>query len=181
MSKTQKSRLEEAASEIDLRLGDLLGQLGDALSQAAENLDVGDSSEILREREFGAPGSPIKASAGVRIRTLGGTAKTSSARRPDKPVNTTKPDTSAPKSAAPRQVDATIFAEKDHWSMVADMPGITASDITLEVTDNIRITAKNGTRNYLLETTKPDGWDQFDHTVNNGILEVHAVKSDETP
>jgi hypothetical protein len=152
MSKSKKSRLEGAASEIDLRLGDLLGQLGEALVQAAGNLDAGGSSEILREREFGPPGSPIRASAGVRIRTLGGAAASSHVRRTDKPINTPQSATTSPEAAPPRRVDATIFAENDHWSIVADMPGITASDVTLTVTDQIRITAQNGTRNYLLET-----------------------------
>lgn len=177
MKGPRKSRLQDAASEIDLRLGDLLGQLGDALAEAAERLETGDSGEVRREREFDTGAGPIRASAGIKISTLGGAARaartTSGGRRPDTPVNTPAP--AAPAGPVPRKVDATVFDEQDHWFLVADMPGITKADVTLTVAgDLLRIEAVNDSRHYILETPMPAGRDGFDCTVQNGILEVQA-------
>ena len=188
MKGPRKSRLQDAASEIDLRLGDLLGQLGDALAEAAERLENGDSGEVRREREFDTGSGPIRASAGIKISTLGARVQTSGkpsggpseGRRPDTPVNT--PGPAAPEAAsgpAPRKVDATVFDEKDHWFVVADMPGITQADVTLtETGEMLRIEAVSATRHYILETPRPAGWARFVCTVQNGILEVQAIASE---
>jgi HSP20 family molecular chaperone IbpA len=178
MKGPRKSRLQDAASEIDLRLGDLLGQLGDVLAEAAERLESGDSGEVRREREFDTGSGPIRASAGIRISTLGartGTARPpSGGRRPDRPVNTPQPE--APSGPVPRRVDATVFDEQEHWFLVADMPGITRADVTLTATgDTLRIEAVTDSRHYILETPRPAGWARFEFTVQNGILEVQAI------
>lgn len=201
MKRPHKSRFEQAGSEIDLRLGDLLGQIGEALSEAAERLESGDSGEIRRERDFDTGSGPIRASAGIRISTPGGQARKSGAtggqagsqtggRRPDQPVNTpgatpTEPPSRAPRKVkvpALRRVETTIFEEPNHWSLVADMPGITRADVTLTAGDGIlRVEAVTTARHYILETAQPVGWTRFDYTVHNGILEVQAAPTEESP
>jgi HSP20 family molecular chaperone IbpA len=186
MSKQGKSRLEDAAQEIDLRLGDLLGQLGEALHEAAGRLGQGESGEIRRERSFDTGDGPIRASAGIRISTLGGAAaaRATQTRRPENPVNRPErpvadpPDTTEPPKNAPTRVEATVLEEPDHWSLVADMPGIAEGDITLTVAgDLLRIEGQTGARQYLVETVKPPGWDGFTASLRNGILEVTARKA----
>jgi hypothetical protein len=81
--------------EIELRLDELLGQLGSVFQEAMDRLDKGDVAEVLKERSFNSARGPIRASAGVRIRTAGqaSAASTSNteARRPDQPINTPQP------------------------------------------------------------------------------------------
>lgn len=190
MSKRKTSRLEEAASQIDLRLGDLLGQLGEALEEAAGRLADGESGEIRRERQFETGRGPIRASAGIRIRTLGESLEEREGGagprpRPEEPVNAPSSDAAAeptkhPQKAAEataKQVDATVFEEPGIWSLVADMPGITDKDVVLKQDAGLlHVTARNDARHYIVETALPAEFSNapISVVVQNGILELVA-------
>jgi HSP20 family molecular chaperone IbpA len=62
------------------------------------------------------------------------------------------------------------------------MPGIVKLDVTITTTgDVLRIQATNALRHYILETSRPPGWTQFDCTVTNGVLEIHAHSPERKP
>ena len=186
MTKRKPTGFSEAAKEIDLRLGDLLGHLGEALDEVASRLvdAAEDGSEIRREKMFETGTGPVRASAGIRIRTLGGSEETHFRRPPEKPINTphregesTETASPPPQDPAPRSVEATIFNEPDAWALVADMPGISRQDVTWTVEGNVlSLIARNDTRHYRLETDLPKHLLETKITchVANGILELRA-------
>ncbi|WP_158547430.1 Hsp20/alpha crystallin family protein [Rhodovulum sp. 12E13] len=89
MDEDNRKKLDETMSELDLRLGGLLGKLGDALNEAVSRLETGDDGEVRRTHEIQTPKGPLRAETGVRVR-LGGLdagAVRDRARDPARPVN----------------------------------------------------------------------------------------------
>ncbi|MEE4117743.1 MAG: hypothetical protein V2I65_01880 [Paracoccaceae bacterium] len=89
MDEDKRKKLDETMSELDLRLGGLLGKLGDALNEAVSRLETGDDGEVRRTHEIQTPKGPLRAETGVRVR-LGGLdagAVRRPARDPARPVN----------------------------------------------------------------------------------------------
>ncbi|MBF9029976.1 Hsp20/alpha crystallin family protein [Rhodobacterales bacterium HKCCE3408] len=166
MTKDPKSRLGEAAAEIDLRLGGLLGQLGSALSEALSTLE--DQGEVRRETTFDSDRGPVRASAGIRIRTVGGTAHA-----PEGPAHPGRRRTD-PKPP-PRPIDATILRDETGWRLIADLPGIPRDDLTLETeAGELVIRAAGRGRRYAGRFPLPDGVAAEDLTVSmqDGLLEL---------
>ena len=188
MSEKRKT-FEQAAQDIDLRLGDVLGHLGSALDEVVSRLgDAQDGGEIRRERRFDTEKGPIRASAGIRIRSLGDPASivAPQSRSPDKPINPNrKTPTRTPqgerKGPSVRDVEATIIQDGGVWMMVAEMPGIARDQITWHVHDGLlRVEGRNDTRHYRVETdwteaASPDG---LECHVANGIVELRTKDSD---
>jgi HSP20 family protein len=73
-----------------------------------------------------------------------------------------------------------LFEEKDHLLVVAEMPGISAADVQLEVKDDVlTIRAAKGDKKYRKEVLLPGSYpkDKMRLTSNNGVLEIKCVKS----
>ena len=177
MTQRKSSRLEDIASIIDVRLGDILGQLGSALDEATEQLAQGEGSEIRRERQFDTGKGPVRASVGVRVRTLGGEIRAE--RRPEQPINTPKATPTPPSGPAPRMVDATVLDEPQQFSVIADVPGVPAEGVSWTIHGPLlRIEAKSEHRHYRIETDLPAPWQDatFQCAVQNGILELSATR-----
>ena len=174
MSKSRKSPFEEAQEQIDIRLGGLLGEIGAAVSEALEKLD-GDG-EVHTIRTFDSGRGPVRASAGIRIRPLGG-GDSQSGRAPDRPINDPEPAT--PPEDFPREISATILDGAKHWRLVAELPGIGPEGVSLETNGTaLIITAEGRGRKYqssfdLPLPARPGG---LDHKIQNGILEITLVK-----
>lgn len=185
----KKRTFEQAAQDIDLRLGDVLGHLGSALDEVVSRLgDAQDGGEIRRERRFDTEKGPIRASAGIRIRSLGDTASVVAPqpRSPDKPIN---PNRKAPtptrqgqqKDPSVRDVEATIIQDGEVWMMVAEMPGIARDQITWHVNDGLlRVEGRNDTRHYRIDTDWPEtaSPNDLECHVANGIVELRTKDSD---
>lgn len=123
-----------AGAEIDLRLCDLLGELGSMPEAAADRLDDAEDKEIRRESTFQTCRGPVRASAGIRIRSAGrgGSAARGAEEPVDVPINhfRHRPEPQSP--AEPHcAVGATIVDEPACWTLVADLPGITRDDLEL--------------------------------------------------
>jgi len=72
-----------------------------------------------------------------------------------------------------------IFEEKDHVLVVAEMPGISAKDVRLEVKDDLlTIYAEKGDRKYRKEVLLPDVYPREKMIVscNNGMLKIKCIK-----
>lgn len=71
-----------------------------------------------------------------------------------------------------------VFEEKDHTLVVAEMPGISAKDVRLEVKDDLlTIQAEKKDKKYRKEILLPRSYPQekMKVTCNNGILEIKCV------
>jgi HSP20 family protein len=72
-----------------------------------------------------------------------------------------------------------IFEEKDYTLVVAEMPGISAKDVRLEVKDDLlTIYAEKGDKKYRKEVLLPHSYPRAKMKVscNNGILEIKCIK-----
>jgi HSP20 family protein len=72
-----------------------------------------------------------------------------------------------------------VFEEKDHTLVVAEMPGISAKDVRLEVKEDLlTIHAQKKDKKYRKEILLPRSYslDQMQVSCNNGILEIKCVK-----
>jgi HSP20 family molecular chaperone IbpA len=183
MKKPGKSPFEEVQHNIDIRLGGLLGELGSALNEAIEKLGQDGTGEIRTERTFDSGNGPVRASAGVRIRTLGGSAP-GETRAFDQPINTPERDVTpevARPAATPRPITATILDGPERWQLVAELPGVDIDGVTLEPDGRkFSITAAGRARSYHSTFDLPDGAEVSALSINmqNGILEVAFQKSE---
>ncbi len=72
-----------------------------------------------------------------------------------------------------------IFEEKDHTLVVAEMPGISATDVRIEIKDDLlTITAQKDKKKFLKEVLlpKPYSRDKMEISCNNGILEIKCTE-----
>ena len=88
MTDDKRRKLDDAISELDLRLDGLLGRLGASLGEMVDRLEQGDDGEIRRSHEIRTPRGPLRTETGVRVR-VGGAAFGGGAddRRPARPVS----------------------------------------------------------------------------------------------
>ena len=78
-----------------------------------------------------------------------------------------------------REPVADLFEEKDHLLIVAEMPGISAADVKLEVKDDVlTITAAKGDKKYRKEVLLPGSYPKgkMRLSCNNGVVEIRCVK-----
>lgn len=72
-----------------------------------------------------------------------------------------------------------LFEEKDHTLVVAEIPGVSAKDVRLEVKDDLlTIYAARGEKKYRKEILLPHSYprDKMKISCNNGILEIKCVR-----
>jgi HSP20 family protein len=72
-----------------------------------------------------------------------------------------------------------VFEEEDHVLVVAEMPGVSAGDIQVELQgDILTIAATKGEKKYRKEVLLPAAFtpDKMTHTCRNGVLEVKLVR-----
>ena len=68
-----------------------------------------------------------------------------------------------------------VFEEEDHTLVVAEMPGISANDVKLDVKDDLlTIYAEKGDKKYRKEVLLPESFprEKMSVSCNNGILEI---------
>ena len=189
------ARGADAFGEIEMRLGGLLGELGQAVGDMLGRLEDGTSGEILRSGEIETQRGPIRAEAGIRVRFAGkeiatpgvparGAPPGAGRRPPDRPAARTGTDLGRPPPApdpgqtpAPRAIDADIVSGDGHWSLTADLPGVAEDRLTVEVSQGRLILSADGRgRRWAGEFALPDGLTRDDLAVRlrNGVLEISA-------
>ncbi|MEM1428649.1 MAG: hypothetical protein AAGG09_04250 [Pseudomonadota bacterium] len=174
MNEDPKKKIEQAMSDLDMRLGGLLGALGSSLTEAIEKLDAQDSAELHRSHEIDTARGPLRAEAGVRIRFAGesvsgrsGSAGVSASpagggvqpRRPApaepraRPAATgaaeaghERPAADGPEAAA-RAVHLDHFTDRGRWIACGDFPGVGLPDVDLRIED------RGGVRTLRVRTT----------------------------
>lgn len=167
MTDDPKKRFRKAADQIDLNLNGLLGSLGDALNEAVNRLEqVADS-----DQRFDLGKDPLRAKAGIRIRTAGLSAR---AAQEPKPVNPARkpPPSPAAKPATFRPLAMDLLEDMGSWLATAEMPGVTLSDLELTIDGDSLVVRSSGAAAYLGRITLPFPCqaDQIGRALNNGIL-----------
>lgn len=163
----------DAFREIDLRLDGFLGDLGAALGEMLTRLDDGSGGEVRRTHSFETPRGTVRTEAGIRVR-MGGFDVKAGPERAD-PAPPPKP---APTPDDIRPIQAEILDSDGHWSLVAELPGISPEGLTLEVgPGSLCIEARSVTRRYRGEVPLPKGLGRDDLAVSlqNGVLEISAA------
>ena len=168
---------------IDLRLGDLFGELGEALSEMIDRLDEGGSGEIRRDHRIETARGPIRAQAGIRIRMAGRDA-TGAGRdpaQPRAPGPAPAPKTSS-KSKDARPIEADIVSDHCLWHLVADLPGASRDRLEIAVEDGqLVVSARTPTRHYTDRFELPPGVTlaALRVSLENGILEIETDLGEE--
>ena len=159
--------------EIDLgavKLGGIFKSLGTFLDLVSDLAERGES-ELRREGEFTVPGSKgTRAVYGVSVRMgAGGSPKV-------EPFGNIRVDRGrGPVVDETREPLVDVFDEGGEIVVIAEMPGVSESDIHVEAKEDIlTLSAPTGERKYHKEVllprpVKPDG---FAISYRNGVLEL---------
>lgn len=163
MTKKKKTG-EGGVGGIFKGLADLIETLGD-LADKGERLKK--SGEFQQRDVKGVYGFSVKVGLGdreVKVEPFG------NVRRDEESGETVVQEIREP------VVD--VFEEKDHILVVAEMPGISAKDVRLEVKDDLlTIHAAKGDKKYQKEIILPQSYprDKMKVICNNGIVEIKCV------
>jgi HSP20 family molecular chaperone IbpA len=203
MRRTRKPSFADLGEELDHRLGNLLGELGEALSEAMGRLGDGGDGELLRERNFETPGGPIRAGIRVRVGGLAGdramTPDGDRSRKPERgPAGTPSTGAGHGGRARPRrtrdrptgndtdsarQIEASIMVSGGRWTLVADLPGCSDADVALSDTGpggRLHVTASGRGRRYTGSFDLPAGLsaEGLSKSLVNGVLELSGEAPD---
>lgn len=179
MTKKRDDRFAQAAKDIDINIGKLIGNLGEAVNEIINRLDDGKSGEVTREHVFDTANGPIRAQAGVRLRMGGLGGDTQAGPRRPRPVNPDRTARSAP-SVAPRALDYDLIEDEDCWILTADLPGVSTDELILSQDGAVLSVATRGSRRYAadIKVASPFQLDDTAATLRNGILELRLPKVD---
>lgn len=153
----------------------ILGGLADLVGKLGELAEQGEQLSRTGEFELKSDGKNLKGICGFSVRTaLGGNEVKvepfGNIRRDEKTGETVVQEVREP------VVD--LFEEEDCTLVVAEMPGIGAEDVSLDVNDDIlTIQAVKGDKKYRKEVLLPRSYPRDKMTVscNNGILEIKCL------
>ncbi|MEM1125592.1 MAG: Hsp20/alpha crystallin family protein [Bacteroidota bacterium] len=183
-SDKQKDPRDGIHVNLDLGFGGLFKGLTDMvnnlteLSEKAEHLQQEAGADGERTFRFdglniNGLGKDAEGVVGIRIRTLDG----------GQPVverfGNIRPTDEGPEVADVREPLVDVFDEPTELLLVAELPGVSESDISLRVEDDILILETEGDRRYAKEVLLPAAVDAttLQHTYTNGILEVRLQKA----
>ncbi len=169
-----KDRPPEGGAEAGL--GGILRGLGNLVEKLGELAETG--------REFSKTGELREPGSGKEIRGIYGfTVKVGIGGEGVKvePFGNIRRDEESGRSVVQevREPAVDVFEERDHTLVVAEMPGIGAEDVRLEVKDDLlTITAEKGEKKYRKEVLLPGSFPRAKMQVScaNGVLEIRCVK-----
>jgi HSP20 family protein len=161
-------RTGEGLGGILKGLGDLVDMLGD-LAEKGEGLSR--TGEIDLERA----GKGVKGFYGFSVKMGLGDQEMKV-----EPFGNIRRDDSSGESVIHevREPMVDVFQEQDYTLIVAELPGISAEDVHLEVDDDLlTIQAASGDKKYQKEVLLPRAYsrDRMQVTCNNGILEIKCL------
>jgi len=170
----QNKQKTNDTDNVETHVGGILTGLGNIL----EKLDELTQSNTTFERSGKIPGSgeQIKGIYGFTFKTCVG--EKSPHIEPFGNINT---DKSTGKTVVQeiREPAVDVFEDGDHLQIVAEMPGISAKDVTLDVKDDVlTISAEKGEKKYRKELLLPGVFprEKMKMKCNNGVLEIDCIK-----
>lgn len=173
MNKRTSSK-DKPPGGIELGLGGILKGLGDLVEKLAEVAETG--KELSRTGEIRGEGEQLKGIYGFTIKVgLGGEQPSI------QPFGNIRKDVRSGRTVVQeiREPVADIFEEADHVLVVAEMPGISAQDVRVEVEDKVlTITAGKKDKKYRKEILLPQAFprEKMQISCNNGVLEIRCVR-----
>jgi len=160
---------KEGEEEFGFGLGGLFKGVGDLISQVSKLAEQAGELKKTGEIKFG---EKVKGIYGINIRTLVG----------GKPVVDTfgniKKTPKGPVVEEVREPIVDVFDEKEHISVIAEMPGVADEDIKVDVKgDILKLSATTGDRKYSKEVLLPSKVKgEPETTYKNGILKIKLRK-----
>ena len=157
-------------------LGGILRGLGSLVEKLGELAETGRELSKTGEIRGTGPGKEIKGIYGFTVKVgIGGEGVKV------EPFGNIRRDEASGRSVVQevREPAVDVFEERDHTLVVAEMPGIGAEDVRLEVKDDLlTITAEKGEKKYRKEVLLPGSFPREKMQVScaNGVLEVRCVK-----
>lgn len=152
-------------------LGDLFRGIGDLIELLREMEEEG-KTEVTKTQEIG--GKELKGVYGFSVKIgLGGLPTIET-------FGNIKGTKEGPVVEEVREPLTDVFDEGDTFRIIAELPGVEASDIKVDLKDDIlTIAAERGDRKYHKEVLLPSRAETGPPTIfyRNGILEVHLKKA----
>ena len=170
----RKKRETKKETPIDLGFGGLFKGLGDFIDLLGEMVETG-QEEVTRTGEFKVKGLGDEARGvyGFNVRMgIGGIPRVERFGN----IRTTE---EGPVVAEVREPLVDLFDEEQEIIIVAELPGVGAEEIHIEVRDDILSLETTGERKYAKEILLPGAVDAttLQKTYKNGILEVRLDKA----
>ena len=159
---------------IDSGLGGILKGLTDLVEKLDKLAETG--QKISREGEIHGLGKDIKGIYGFTVNLGLGDEK---ARM--EPFGNIRRDENSGEAVVQefREPVVDVFEEEDYTLVVAEMPGISAKDVQLDIKDDLlTVYAERGDKKYRKEVLLPGNFskDKMAVSCNNGILEIKCLK-----
>ncbi len=167
-----RDRSPEGGFEVGL--GGILKGLGSLVEKLGELAETG--RELSKTAEIQGPGKEVKGIYGFTVKVgIGGEGVKV------EPFGNIRRDEESGRSVVQevREPAVDVFEERDHTLVVAEMPGIGAEDVRLEVNDDLlTITAEKGDKKYKKEVLLPESFSREKMQVScaNGVLEIRCGK-----
>jgi HSP20 family protein len=174
MAHKSNEKTKPSFGGLDFGIGGILKGLGDLVEKLEE---VSESGETASETgEIRGDGGQLKGIYGFTVKVgLGGDKPKvepfGNLRKDAKSGHTVVQETREP------LVD--VFEEEDHILVVAEMAGIAAGDVSIEVNDDLlTIVAARGDKKYRKEVLLPASIprERMEWSCNNGVLEIKCLK-----
>lgn len=176
--KNQKDNENPLEGALNLGLGGMLGGLTGIIEKLSELAEKGE--ELSKTVEFSGAnqeGKEIKGIYGFTIKTAAG----GNGEPRVEPFGNIRRDAKSGNAVVQeiREPVVDLFEEEDHILIIAEMPGVTAEDVKLEVKDDLlTLSATKGERKYRKEILLPASIpsDKMNVNCNNGVIEIKCEK-----
>lgn len=151
-----------------------LGGLSDLVDKLSDLAEKGEKLSRTQEFAWQKDGKDFKGICGFSVRTVLGGEEVKV-----EPFGNIRRDRQSGETVVQevREPVVDVFEEEDHTLVVAEMPGIGAEDVQLEVHDDVlTIEARSGDKKYRKEVLLPCSYprDKMTVTCNNGIVEIRC-------
>jgi len=160
----------------DAGLGAILKGLGGLVEKLGELAETGRELSKIGEIRGQGPAKEIKGVYGFTVKVgLGGEGVTV------EPFGNIRREAAVGRAVVHEVMEPAVdvFQEPDHTLVVAEMPGIGAEDVHLDLKDDVlTIAAERGAKKYRKEVLLPDSFalDKMQVSCTNGVLEIRCVK-----
>ena len=173
--KDEKQKEPQARASVGYGFGGILEGIQKLVEAAAK---LKDSDEISQSGEFSVPGLGEKGKGifGFSIRTMAGGESQGVTVRPFGNIHKTKEGLSVEEDREP-VVD--VLEEGNHIRVIAELPGVSESDVTYQVAGDVLTISTKGDRRYHAEVLLPSpaGTEGIESSYNNGVLELKLRKT----
>jgi HSP20 family protein len=176
MVNKRKDRDRHPEGGVDAGLGGILRGLGGLLEKLTELAEAGGELSRSGEIRGRGPGNEVRGMYGCTVRVgLGGEGVKV------EPFGNIRRDQESGQSVVQevREPAVDVFEEADHVLVVAEIPGVSAEDVRVEVDgDVLTITAERGDKKYRKEILLPGTFprDKMQVSCTNGVVEIRCVR-----